>query len=129
MKLVINNVDYQLEWGMGCIEIYCDQRDCDIGDIDVHLASEKLIEQMKAINHLTLAAIQNGCENQRPKQSFDLTYRDLQRWLDTQPQETATSIIDDWKRSYYFGKTVAEHFFGEVASDDVKSKKKRPSAK
>jgi hypothetical protein len=132
MNLKINDKTYELEWGMGAIEIYCDLMDCDISDIDLHLASPKLIHQIKAINTLTLAAIQNGCESAKPKIDFDIDYKDLQKWLDKQPQEVGTAIIEDWKKSYYFGKTVAEYFFGEVEEDVTKpvvNKKKRPSAK
>lgn len=132
MKLTINGKKYELEWGLGAIEIYCDIMDCDISDIDIHLASPKLIQQIKAINTLTLAAIQNGCESTTPKIDFDLTAVDFRRWLETQPQSVGTEIIEDWKKSYYFGKTVAEHFFGEIheeAKNPVVNKKKRPSAK
>lgn len=129
MKLTINDKDYQLEWGMGAIEKYCDIRDCDIDDIDTHLGSAKLIDQMRAINHLTLAAIHNGCESQRPKQSCGLTYEDLLKWLDLQDVSIRNSIVDDWKKSYYFGKTVAEHFFNEVEVTETKGKKKIASAK
>lgn len=131
MKLKINNKDYQLEWGMGAIEIYCDMMDCDISDIDLHLSSPKLIHQIKAINTLTLAAIQNWCED--TKTDFDVSYKDLLRFLDAQPQSVGTDIINDWKRSYYFGKTVAEHFFGELEQEEEEkakiTKKKQASAK
>lgn len=129
MKLTIKNKEYQLEWGMGAIEIYCDMRDCDIDDIDTHLGSAKLIHQMKAINMLTLAALKNGCENQKPRQEFDLDYSEFLLWMDKQPQEVRDSIIEDWKKSYYFGKTVAEYIFGEIPESDLKVKKKIASAK
>lgn len=126
MKLEIKGKEYQLEWGMRAIEIYCDQMDCDIDDIDDHLASTRLIDKMRAINKLTLAAIQNGCENSNPKIDFDVTYNDLLSFLDKNPQGTTTDdIISDWKQSYFFGKTVAEHFFGQVEETDSKKPKKK----
>lgn len=129
MKLKIKGKEYQLEWGMRAIEIYCDNMDCDIDDIDTHLGSNKLIDQMRAINNLTLAAIQNGCENSLPKIDFDVTYNDFLSFLDNNPQDTSTKIIEDWKKSYFFGKTVAEHFFGEVEVTETKNKKKTASEK
>lgn len=125
MKLKIKGKEYQLEWGMRAIEIYCDKMDCDIDDIDIHLASTKLIDQMRAINNLTLAAIQNGCENSSPKVEFDVSYNDYLSFLDNNPEDTSTKIIEDWKQSYFFGKKVAEHFFGQVEETDSKKPKKK----
>jgi len=130
MNLKINGKTYPLEWGMGAIEIYCDRNDCDIDDIDAHLLSPRKIDSMKALYNLTLAAIENGCESAIPKVEFDLTIHIFRSWLDRQPQSVADEIVSDWKKSFLFGKTVAEHFFGELPeSTETASKKKRPSAK
>lgn len=129
MNLKINGKTYPLEWGTLAYEIYCDKLDCDLADMNNHLATEKIIDRTRAITNLTLAAIENGCDSNSVE--FDLTYRDLVKWMDMQPQEIAHAIVEDWKKSYYFGKTVAEYFFGEteVAVDSNTNKKKRPSAK
>lgn len=130
MNLKINGKTYPLEWGMGAIEMYCDRQDCDIDDIDIHLMSPRQIDSIRALNNLTLAAIENGCDCAVPKIEFDLTKEVFRSWLDKQPQSIANEIIDDWKKSFLFGKTVAEHFFGEVQDEPEKvNKKKRPSAK
>jgi hypothetical protein len=131
MNLEINGKKYPLEWGMGAIEAYCDMLDCDITDIDIHLMSDKLITKIKAMNNLTLCAIKNGCENSEPKVDFDINYHSLQVWMERQPQYVADAIITDWKKSYYFGKTIAEYFFGEIPEEELKvsSKKKQASVK
>lgn len=131
MKLEINGKSYPLEWGMGAIENYCDMLDCDITDIDIHLTSPKIITKIKAMNNLTLCAIKNACENSNPKIDFDINYHGLQVWMERQPQSVADEIITDWKKSYYFGKTIAEYFFGEIPDEELKtnSKKKQVSEK
>jgi len=127
MNLEIKGNKYPLVWGMGAIEEYCDMLDCDITDIDAHLTSDKVITKIKAMNSLTFCALKNGCENNYPKIDFDITMHDLRVWLDVQPQEIANSIIEDWKKSYYFGKTIAEYFFGEIPEDkDKRVSKKKP---
>lgn len=132
MKLTINDKEYPLQFGIGAIEIYCDKMDCDIEDVDIHIASPKMIQQLKAINTLALCALQNGCEIEGI--DFKLTYREFQKWLDTQDQSMAKTIIDEWKKSSTLGVKVSEFYENELLDDDtntkkVSSKKKSPSAK
>lgn len=124
MKLKINQKEYGLQWGMGAIEIFCDTMDCDIDGLEKAITSEKSIDKLKAINNLSLAAIQNWCELNNV--DFDLSYRQFQNWLSDQPQETGNSIIENWKASKIAGKTIAEYYFGELPPDtDIKKKQPR----
>lgn len=122
MNLKINNKDYPLQFGIGAIEIYCDKMDCDIDDIDLQIGSPKQIIQLKAINNLALAALQNGCE--LAGIPFDLNYRQFQQWLDTEPQETAKMIIEEWKKSSMLGVKVSEYYFNEVLPEAEESQNK-----
>lgn len=128
MKLTINGKEYGLHWGLGAIEIYCDTMNCDIDGLDKAIISERVIDKLKAINNLTLAAIQNWCELKEI--DFDLTYRGFQSWLSEQSQSIADNIIADWKQSNIAGKTVAEYYFGELPPETTPKKKKQlPSVK
>jgi hypothetical protein len=129
MKITINGKEYGLQWGLGAIELYCDHVGCDVDDLELAIGSSKSIDRTKAICTLTTCAIQNWCELNDI--TFDVTYRKFQAWLNEQPQETANDIITDWKKSMYFGKTIGEHLFGEIAgvAPAGKGKKKQPSVK
>ncbi len=127
MKLTINGIEYGLQWGMGAIEIYCDKMNCDIGGLDAAIMSDRVIDKLKAINTLTLAAIQNWCELNDV--DFNLNYREFQNWISDQPQDTGNKIIEDWKATKFMGRTIAEHYFGEIPPETDLKKKKRPSAK
>lgn len=124
MKLTINGKEYGLQWGLGAIEIFCDTHNCDVEGIEAAITSTRAIDKLKAINNLTLSAIQNWCELNNI--DFNLNYRQFQNWLSDQPQETGNNIIADWKRSRINGKTIGEFYFGELPSETT-TKKKTPS--
>lgn len=142
MNLIINDKEYPLQFGLGAVELYCDMMDCDIDDIDVHLGSPKMIQQLKAINTLTLCALKNGCKTAKPvrlefpfDKDFDVAYGEFQNWLDVQPQTTAKDIISEWRDSSTLGVKVSDYYFNEVVPEEdsktVKktAKKKSPSEK
>lgn len=121
MQIKINDKEYGFEWGLGAIEIFCDNNNCDVSDIDAKITSERQIEQQRAINGLFLAAIQNWCELNW--EDFDLTYRQLQVAISVMPQKRYNEIIADWKRSQYYGRTIAEYYFGEIPEETTSKKK------
>lgn len=125
MKLTINDKEYGLQWGMGAIEIYCDSMNCDIEGIDMVTTQGR--NQPKAIVTLILAALQNYAElNNEP---FNINYRQLQFWLSEAKQETFKEIMEDFKASKYFGRTIAEYLFGETPDPTPTIKKKSRSVK
>lgn len=130
MKIEINGKEYGFQWGMGAVEIYCDMMGCDVDGLGLGLMAETEIKRQKSITTLVLAAIQNWCELNSI--DFDLNYRKLQAWLSDQQQGVADTIIADWKKSMYYGKTIGEWYFGEVPTEEAKpsqKKRKSPSVK
>lgn len=124
MKLEIKGKSYPLIWGMGCLEIFCDAMSCDLEDIDKALNPNR--DQNKYLINLILAALKNGSEVESAYDNFEVSYRDMQRFLDDAPDTTLSKILEDFKASKYLGKTIAEYLFDEVAEVDpaVKGKKK-----
>lgn len=116
MNITVNSKEYPLHWGMGCIQIYCDTMECDIDGLSLIDSAPTEIKKIQAITTLILSAVQNGCEINRVP--FDITYRDLQVSLDEMPQDEFTSIMTDFTKSKYLGKTIEEHLLGDV--DDKK---------
>lgn len=123
MKIVINDIEYGLQWGMGALEIYCDAMRCDIDGLDKVFLVNK--EQNKAIVSLILAAVQNYSElNDEP---LTLSVRQLQAWLD-EDAKNLPEVLDDFKNSKYLGRTISEYLLGEEPGE-VNIKKKSRSVK
>lgn len=127
MQITIKDKKYDLSWGMGAIELYCDSMDCDIDGLIYIDDNTNLKRKQKAITVLILAAIQNGCElGDIP---FDVSYRQMQQALSDMDQLIFNAIIEDFIKSRYFGKTVSEYFFGIVPATGEPVKKKSRSVK
>lgn len=126
MKVTINEKEYGLHWGMGAIEIYCDAMETDLATaLDLLAMPNK--DQNKATVNLFLAALQNYAEINDLQ--FDLNYRKLQAWLDEADPNTVSTIVTDFNKSKYLGRTMYEHFGVEDPDNAVQSKKKSPSGK
>lgn len=121
MKLTINGRQYPLIWGMGCFELFCDAMSCDLEDIDKALNPNPA--QNKYLVNLILAAIKNGAEIESAYDPFDVTYKQVQRFLDDSPKTTLPEIMEDFKASKYLGQTIAEYLFDEVSEPEVDPKK------
>lgn len=126
MTLTINEKEYPLQWGMGFIEMFCDTLDCEIADMDKAFFPGR--EQIKYLTTLVHCALKNGSGVENYFDDFEITYRQVQKFLDAAPQETVTLIIEDFKKSKYLGKTVAAYMFGEIENDETEGevKKKEP---
>lgn len=121
MQITINNKVYDLEWGLGAIELYCDAMDCDIDGLSYIGDNTDLKRKQKAITILILSAIQNACE--LAGKPFDVSYRLMQKWISDADQEIFDATLADFMKSRYFGKTVSEHIFGiEPVEEPVKKK-------
>ena len=127
MQITIKDKKYDLNWGLGAIEIYCDAMDCDIEGLSYIGDNTNLIRKQKAITFLILAAIQNGCEINNIV--FDVSYRQMQQWISEANQKIFDAVLDDFMKSRYFGKTVSEHIFGIMPATEEVVKKKSRSAK
>ena len=121
MQITINDKAYSLQWGMGAIEIYCDSMNCDIEGLDKVFILNK--DQPKAIVSLILAALKNAAELK--DETLDVSYRQLQAWLDEADQEIFKEIMKDFKASKYFGRTIAEYLLGEPSEESAIKKKSR----
>lgn len=131
MNLKINDKEYLLQWGMGCIEMYCDSLDCEIDGLEKVIIPGK--EQIKALTTLILCAIKCGAGVESYYDDFEVSYRELQTTMDTWEETFYKAVVDDFKASRYFGKTMAEHLFLEVqnipAQENPGKAKKSRSAK
>lgn len=116
MKITINEKEYELQWGMGALEIYCDNMLCDIEGLNLVL--EKNREQNRAVITLILAAIQNGLELQNPPQELDVNARQVQKFLDDAPETTFPAIMSDFMKSKYFGTTIEEYILMTLQNDE-----------
>ena len=123
MILTVKSKSYPLVWGMGAFEIFCDAMSCDLEDIDKALNPNR--EQNRYLVNLILAAMKNGAELESAYEPFDVSYKELQLFLDNAPDTTLPEIMVDFKASKYLGKTIAEYLYDEVAETDVKDKGKK----
>jgi hypothetical protein len=123
MQITINNKLYDLAWGLGAIEIYCDAMDCDIDGLSYIGDNTDLKRKQKAITYLILAAIQNGLELKN--EVLDVSYRTLQLWISEADQKLFNEVMDNFMKSRYFGKTVSEHIFGIAPTEEPVKKKSR----
>lgn len=131
MNLIIKDKEYELVWGMGCMEMYCDTRGCGIEGLEDVFVPGK--EQINALTTLIHCAIKNGADVESVYDDFEVTYRALQKDMDGWSKEKYRAVIEDFKNSRYFGQTMAEHLSLEVANvpteENPKLKKKSRSVK
>jgi len=131
MTLTINNKDYPLSWGMGCLEIFCDTLDCEIDGLEKVITPGK--DQIKYLTTLILSALKNGANLESAYDDFEVSYKALQKEMDSWDEGQFKLVIDDFKSSRYFGKTMADHLFLEVenipATETPGVKKKSRSVK
>lgn len=131
MKLLINNKEYELSWGMGCMEMFCDTLGCEIEGLEKVITPGK--DQIKYLTILILSAVKNGADVESYLDDFEVTYKQMQKTMDDWDETKYKEVIDDFKKSRYFGKTMAEHLFLEVenmpSTETPGVKKKSRSAK
>lgn len=131
MILKIKDKDYPLQWGMGCMEMFCDAMDCDLEGLEKVISPGK--DQIKYLTTLILSALKNGSDIETIYDDFEIKYKDLQKAMDDWDLELYKAVIDDFKKSRYMGKTMAEHLALEVenipAQETPGVKKKSRSVK
>lgn len=112
MKINFGGKERGFQWGMGCLEKYCDLMDCDMEGLILFTYNNKA--QIKAATSLLLAGMLNYSEIN--DEAIDYNYSKVQLWLDEAPQDTWTAIVNDFVKSKYLGKTIEDYF--AVGSDD-----------
>lgn len=132
MKVTINENEYGLQWGLGALEIYQEAMEDSLGvslgiEEALDLAVMKNRDQMKALVQLALAGMRNYAEvNDLP---FDLNYRKVQAWASEAEQKEWDAVIEDFTKSRFFGRTIAEALSGNTTEETPKVKKKSVSVK
>lgn len=121
MKLLINNKEYGLQWGMGCFEIFQDTMDCGMDGLD--LAWMKNRDQNKYFCNLVYAAMK--CYAKMPNHpELDVSYVELQIAIDEGDQSVLTEIEKDFLLSKYQGRTMAD-YLGVEYDEGTKGFKKK----
>jgi hypothetical protein len=119
MKINFGGKDRGFQWGMGCLEKYCDLMDCDIEGLDMAFLPGR--SQNRAMTNLLLAAMHNFAELN--DEVIDFNYVKIQAWLDEAPQDTLTQLLENFKKSKYLGRTIEDFFaMNEEPEADVKKK-------
>lgn len=108
----IKDKDYPLQFGMGCIEMFCDTLDCGIEDLEKAINPGR--DQIKYFTTLVHCALKNGSDVESIYDDFEVSYREVQKAIDDMNPEDLKAIGDAFMASRYFGKTMAEHLLGEL---------------
>lgn len=119
MKINFGGKERGFQWGMGCLEKYCDLMDCDVEGIALFTYDNR--QQIKAASSLLLAGMLNYSELN--DEAIDYSYAKVQSWLDEAPQETWDQIVADFIKSKYLGRTIEDYF--SMSSDSDSSEKKK----
>lgn len=123
MKFNIGGKERGVQFGMGAIQIYCDEMDCDVEGLD-HILNPKGKRLFEAIGKIIFAGLSNYCNLNDEIIDFDV--HKVQSWIDELPQEDYNSIMEHFKLSKIFGKSIQDHFnaVNDVDDESVKGKKK-----
>ena len=121
MKFNIGGKERGVQFGMGAIQIYCDEMDCDVEGLNHIMGGKK---QFKAISAIIYAGLSNYCGLNDEMVDFDALK--VSSWIDELPQEDYNSIMEHFKLSKVFGKSIQDHFnaVNDLEDEPVKGKKK-----
>lgn len=130
MKVVINGVEYGLEWGLGALELASDELDVS-QDMIIDSLMLKSKEQQKTVVNLVLAAIRFWGLCQTPAVTVDLNYWQLLKFASDAPQKVWDDIINDFLHSKIHGQTILEAIGVAPITEEqpVAKKKSKASAK
>lgn len=132
MKIKINDKEYGLSWGMGCLRLFCDEMGCDLEpglEMIVGGGDHTGYQRSKSVTAIILAAIKNYAYiNREPIP--DVTIWELEAYRDNTPVDEFAKITEDFMGSMLQGRTINEIFGRDVKSEATeKAKKKSVSAK
>lgn len=106
MKINFGGKERGFQWGIGCIERYCDLMDGDLETLT--LLDSKGVSKLKASTNLLLAAMNNYSDINN--EAIDYNYSLVQSWLDEAPQNTMDILMQDFLKSKFLGKAVQDYF-------------------
>lgn len=113
MKINFGGKDRGFQWGMGCIERYCELMG---GDLETLFELDQTgLRKARATVNLLFAALQNYAELN--DEVIDFNYAKIQDWMDTADRSTTAAIMEDFTKSRLLGRTVQE-YFDDMAQED-----------
>lgn len=124
MKFNIGGKERGVQFGMGAIQIYCDEMDCDVEGLN-HITGGK--RQFKAIASIVFGGLSNHCNLN--DELIDFNPNTVSSWIDEMSQEDYNSLMGHFKNSKVFGKSIQQHFndvngIDEETTQPNKAKKK-----
>jgi ABC-type maltose transport system permease subunit len=123
MKINFGGKDRGFQWGMGCIEKYCDFMG---GDLETLAELDgKGIGKIKASVTLLLSAMINYAELN--DEVIDYNYAKVASWLDEADQDTMNVLMADFIKSKFLGKTIQDYFELSQAEGPATSAVKKKS--
>lgn len=132
MKILIDGKEYGIYWGLNTID-----RFCDIVEMEMTPAIELLMKKDSGIKGTIVLSKFISCSvdtfaiiNDQPVPS--IPYQKITAEIDRYGAEFTTPIVNDFFRSYLYGKSVAELMgivLEETNKSEDKPKKKRASQK
>lgn len=131
MKVIINDIEYGLEWGLGALELASDELDIS-QDMIIDSLLLKSKEQQKTVVNLVLAGIRFWGLCQTPVVPVSLTYWQLLKYASDAPQAEWDAIINDFLYSKIHGQTILEAIGVNPEAEQVTTiakKKSKVSAK
>lgn len=104
MKLKIKDQECELVFGTAAFQILCEDLGVSREDIDLAI----MTNENEVLNRLVYAALKNGalCNDTE----IDFNYHVFMNWLDEQPQEVGTAIMDAFMQSKMMGVTMKDRY-------------------
>lgn len=132
MKITINGVEYGIYWGLNTIDAFC-----EMVDLDMTAAMTLLMKQDSGIKGTIVLAKFVTCAintyaiiNDQPLPL--VAYQKIVAEIDQKGPEYSTPIVQDFFKSYLYGKSVADYMgivLEETNKTAAKPKKKSASQK
>lgn len=122
-KIKICGKQRTLTFGLLAIETYCEKMGGDIEQLDKIFHTSDLI-QVKAIATLIWSALVASCELYG--EDFDFSLNQVKQELGDMEQDVFDSIMEEFKRSRWMGKTIADYYYAPVEQEVADKKKSAP---
>lgn len=123
MTIKYKDKEYPLQWGLGCVEIFCDGMNSGLDALDLAFYPNK--DTTKAVTMLIYSAAKNYAETENL--SFTLTYRQMQACLTEMDQLEFEEIKTDFLKSKYLGESWLDRL-GLIIQDGEGEKKSQPES-
>ena len=123
MKLKINGVNYDLNFGLGAFELLAEKKGLTPDEV-----TEKMFTEPNAVfNELVYFAILNAVKIKDESGTLPFNYYEFLDFIGQQPQEINKGVSDAFLSTTRFGKTFREHY--GIDLPEQKESKKKPTKK